>query len=385
MKITKFQIGLLAAFVLFIIVGVAVFATYKGSSQKNTLPSITVWGTFPKTNFDSYVSKVNNTLAEQLNISYVQVSQTTFLNEFVSALARGNGPDAILVPADVLLPTEDKLAPIPYSVMPARTFLNTFVDEARVYLGPNGVMGVPFSIDPMVMYWNRDIYNAAGVATPPKFWDEFIALNPKLSQKDDNGNILKAGIAMGDFSNVDYARELLGTLMLQVGNPITQLNQQGGYVESTLKNTQLGDLTPALKYFTAPVDPSSPSYSWNKSWPNSKTAFLSGKLSTYFGLASELFKLRQKNPNLNFDVASMPQYRTGGTAALYARMYGFSIVKASTNANGTYQIISLLTQPANLVNVSNDLYLPSVSRAVIASGSNDLQPRRSHIPRLARL
>lgn len=371
MKITKFQIIVLVLFVIFTIAGVATFATYRGKAQENTLPPITIWGTFPKATFDQYIGKVNNTLASPITVTYVQESQATFLSNFIAALARGRGPDAILVPADVLLPTEDKLAPIPYSVLPSRTFLNTFVDEARVYLGKEGVMGVPFSIDPMVMYWNRDLYNSSGVAVPPKYWDEFTALAPKLTKKDDNGNILQAQIAMGDFSNTDYARELLGTLMLQVGNPITQLNSNN-YVESTLKASNgAGDTTPALKYFTQFVDPASDSYSWNRSWPNSKTAFLSGKLTTYFGLASELYKLRQRNPNLNFDVSPIPQFRTGGVAATYARMYGFSIVKASANANAAYQIISILTAPSNLVTISNDLYLPSVSRAIIASGSND--------------
>ncbi len=369
---TKFQIIVLGIFVAFIVIGVIAFATFKGSTGTSSLPSITVWGTFPADTFNTYVAKISTTLPESLTINYKQESPQQFPQDFVAALARGIGPDVILIPSDMLLPEENKLTLIPYGTLPQRTFLDTYIQEAGIYDTGSGFIGVPFTVDPLVMYWNRDMFNAAGVATYPRYWDEFTGLNQKLTTKDANGNIRQSAIALGDFTNVDNAREILGSLFMQVGSRIT-VQAPTGAVTSAINagNGSGADITPALQFFTQFVDPTNANYSWNRSMPDSKTAFLSGTLATYFGLASELSDIQAKNPNLSFDVAPLPQLRTGGTKAGYAEMYGFSIVRASANANAAYQIISILTEPAYLSTLSATMYLPPTRTDLIAAGSND--------------
>lgn len=370
MKISKFQIITLAIFLLCLIAGVAAFAMYKGNSSSTNIPAITIWGTFPSDTFSSYVAKVNISLQQPITVNYVQKSSATFSQEFISALARGTGPDGLLIPADMLLPHYDKLSAIPFSALPQRTFIDNFIDEGAIYLNQNGIVAIPFTVDPLVMYWNRDTFNAAGIATYPKYWDEFTALNAKLTNKDQNGNIRKSAVALGDFTNVTNAREILGTLIMQVGNPVTKVNNDGS-IQSTVKTSAAVSPVSAINYFTQFVDPSSANYSWNRGMPSSKSAFLSGSLATYFGFTSELSDIRTKNPNLNFDVAPLPQVRTGGIKASYARMNAFSITRISANPNAVFQIISILTDPANLTQLNKTIYLPTVRRDVIAQGSND--------------
>ncbi|MES2216028.1 MAG: extracellular solute-binding protein [Patescibacteria group bacterium] len=367
---SKFQLIILSIFIVFIIGGVIAFARFKGQDSKSQLPPITVWGTFPADTFDLYVSKVNNAYSQQLRVTYVQKRPEEFSRDFIAALARGTGPDALLITADALIPHQDKITPIPYSALPQRTFLDSYVQEGTVYLTEAGALAVPFIIDPLVMYWNRDTFDQAGIATRPQYWEEFATLDKKLTLKDDKGTIRKSAVALGEFSNIGNARELLGSLFMQLGNPITARGVEGGVV-STLKSTSAANPAPALKFFTEAVDPSNPSYSWNRSMPESKTAFLSGTLATYFGFASELSDLRAKNPNINFDVAPLPQIKGGNQKATYARMYGFSIVRSSPNAGAVYQIMALLTNPLPLAELSQSLYLPSVRREVIAKGSTD--------------
>jgi ABC-type glycerol-3-phosphate transport system substrate-binding protein len=104
---------------------------------------------------------------------------------------------------------------------------------------------------------------------------------------------------------------------------------------------------------------------------NDKSAFLGGYLSTYFGFASEIKDIASKNPNLNFDIAPLPQLKNGVKKAVYGKMYGFSILKASQSQNAAYQIVSVLTSPQILKDLSDSLYLPSVRRDIISLGSND--------------
>jgi ABC-type glycerol-3-phosphate transport system substrate-binding protein len=176
---------------------------------------------------------------------------------------------------------------------------------------------------------------------------------------------------MGDFTNVDNARELLGSLFLQLGNPITKTDASTGAVSTTLRPSISVDPISALQFFTQFIDPNKPNYSWNRSMPDSRTAFLSGISATYFGFASELASIRAKNPNLNFDVAPLPQVRTGGQKAAYAKMLAFSLVRSSPNTNAAFQIISMLNDPQYLGSLATKLYLPSVRRDVIAQGSTD--------------
>jgi ABC-type glycerol-3-phosphate transport system substrate-binding protein len=366
---SKFQIITLAIFVVALIAGVVAFATYRSSTSQSRLPPIVIWGVFPAETFKQYVGQVNNTLSESISVQYVQKSPESFSQDFVKALALGQGPDAILITADMLLPQENKLTLIPYDALPRRTFMDSYIQEAQVYLTQNGILGIPFTVNPLVMYWNRDTFNAAGLATYPRFWDEFTALNQKLTVKDQNGNVRKSAAAMGSFANITNAREFLGSLMLQVGNPVT-IQMGDGTAASALKTGVSTDPSPALTFFSQFADPSNANYSWNRGLPADKTAFLSGMLATYFGFAGELADLKSKNANLNFDVAPLPQLRSGGKAAAYARMYGFSIVRASPNSNAAFQIISILTAPQNLGKLSQSLYLPSVLN-ILNQGSSD--------------
>jgi len=370
MKISKFQIIVLAIFGIFIVAGVASFALYKGSNSSDSIPTVTIWGTFPSDTFNLYVAKINVSLSQPLTINYIQKSPDTFSQEFVAALARGIGPDGLLIPVDMLLPQYDKLVAIPFTALPQRTFIDSYIEEANIYLNSNGVIAIPFTVDPLVMYWNRDTFNAAGIAAYPKYWDEFTSLNQKLTLKDENGNIRKTAVALGDFSNVGNAREILGTLIMQSGNPVTMADKDG-FIQSTLKTSAQISPAPAINFFTKFTNPSSPDYSWNRGMAPSKSAFLAGTLATYFGFTSELADIRAKNPNLNFDVAPLPQVRTGGTKAAYAKMNGFSIVRTSPNAGAVFRVISILTDPVNLSELNQTLYLPTVRRDVIARGSND--------------
>jgi len=368
--VSKFQTVILGIFVVCLVGGVIAFMSYKGTGNSTQLPEISMWGTFSADVFNSYVTMINSKSANSVSVKYRQIKPDQFYLTFITALARRAGPDAVLLPSDLLLPNIDKVMLIPYTALSQRTFLDTYIQEANIYVKTKGTLAIPFTIDPLVMYWNRDMFNAASIATYPKYWDEFTSLAAKLTDHDNDGNIKKSAVAMGDFSNTTNARELLGTLLLQLKNPITKDNEYGELV-TTISSSANSTTQSVLKFYTQFVDPSSQNYSWNKGMPNDKTAFLSATVATYFGFASEISELRSKNPNLDFDVAPIPQVRTGGTKATYGRMSGFSVLKSSANTNNAYQVIATLTAPSNIAKLASTMYLPPVRRDLIAQGSTD--------------
>ncbi len=370
---SKFQIILISIFVVCIIGGIVAFATYKGNTTENELPAITVWGTFPAAIFDKYVIDLNTTREKALNISYVQIRAENFDKTFIETLARGQGPDAILIPQDLIYKHEDKIIPIPYTVISERDFRDTFIRQSELYLTGNGALALPFVVDPLVMYWNRDSFTNAGIAKPPIFWDEFDNLNTKLTQKDINSNVRKSAIALGEFNNISHAREIFGTLLMQAGNPITYRNTEN-FISSALKNGNyqgLNSSLAALDFFIQFSNPKSVNYSWNRSLSNSRSSFLSGNLATYFGFASEISDLRAKNPNIDFDVAPLPQARNGKNRATYGGMYGFSVVRSSANPSNTFSVVNSLLSSSALSNMIKLSYLPPVRLDMISTGSTD--------------
>lgn len=372
---SKFQIILTAVFVLFIAIGVAVFATYKGSGSVATLPTITVWGTLPEGTVGQFLQIINRTQPTPITMNYREIRESDFNKTFIETLARGSGPDAIIIPQDMLYKQEDKLTPIPYTTLPERNFKDVFIRQAEQYLSPAGVLAVPFTIDPLVMYWNRDIFTNAGISSYPRFWDEIEGGVSKITLRDNNANVRRSIVALGEFQNVTHARELFGTLLMQAGNPVTKHDGNTAAIESALGRATNFSGTPstqaALSFFTQFSNPSDPAYSWNRSLPSSKSSFLSGKLATYFGYASELADIRAKNPNIDFDVAPMPQARKGTKRLTYGRMYGWSIVRSSQIPGPTYNVILALTSTDALKTWAELNYLPSVRRDVIAQGSTD--------------
>jgi ABC-type glycerol-3-phosphate transport system substrate-binding protein len=254
-----------------------------------------------------------------------------------------------------------------------RDFLDTYIGGAQLYLGAQGALAIPILVDPLVMYWNRDLFTNAGIATYPQYWDQFPGLVPKLTQIDANRNIQRSSVALGEFTNVPHAREIFGSLLLQLGNPVS-VSTSGG-LASALGNSSAyqgeNSTTQVLDFFTEFANPTSQYYSWNRSLPSADSDFLSGGLAVYFGYASEINQLRAKNPNINFDAAPLPQVRNGSTRAVYGTIYGLSIVKSSANPTNSYSVIQILTNPSNLSTLVSLAYLPPARRDMIAAGTTD--------------
>ena len=228
------------------------------------------------------------------------------------------------------------------------------------------------------MYWNRDTFNTAGIASigtvsAPITWAMLAGYNAKITQVDVNANIQKSLVALGEFANVDNARDILSALFLQTGNTITSLAADNS-VNSVLGSGQsqgVQSVNNAVTFYGSFANPSNVNYSWNRSLPSSQSYFLSGNLAVYFGFASELASLRNKNPNLNFDVAPFPQPQNQKANVTYARMYGFSLVKASPNPTAAYTILQNFLTPDAIASWNSMTSLPSVRRDLIAQGTTD--------------
>lgn len=364
MKNSKiFQYVFIGAFVFFIIVGAILFSTYKSKDNSVTNISITMWGTLPSDLFNSFVSKYFNDNEIKYTINYIERSKATFDRDLVEALASGVGPDAIMLPEDLIVRYSNKIFPIPYTTLSELTFKQTFAQEAEMYLTSSGVLALPFTIDPLVMYWNRDTFNNSSITKPPTTWNEISNLVPKMTKKDQMSNILTSMVAMGEFRNVLNAKEILSSLILQTGNNLVVVDEENSFI-STLKDP---GVTQALQFYTNFSNPNKTTYSWNRSLTDSRSAFANGDLAIYLGFASEYVTIKNINPNLNFDVAPLPQTNGAKAYSTFGNMLGFAILKNSTNPAGTFTVLSSLISSAAYPYWSTIFNLPSARRDILGA------------------
>lgn len=369
---STFRIILTGVFAMFIVIGVISFAVFRGGSGGSQLEQVTIWGNIPESIFIKSLENINLNKDVKISVNYIEKDSDSFGRDFIEALASSVGPDAILLSQDQILQYEDKLYPIPYSSISERSFKDTFIEEAELYLSSKGIIALPFSIDPLVMYWNRDMFTDALLVQPPSYWDEFYSLAGKITKADRDLNISRSAVSMGEFRNIANAKEILSLLIIQAGNPIIK-DSEGGL--SSILNDSLGfNSSPteaAIRFYTEFSNPSKTSYSWNRSLPLSTSYFLSGDLGIYFGFASELGDMKMKNPNLNFDVAVVPQRREAKTKITFGKMQGFALVKSSKKLSSAYATISVLTAKDNIEAWSKISGLPPVRKDLLSLGSAD--------------
>lgn len=365
---SKFQIILMLVFGFFVLLGVLVFASGWGSGSK-TVSRVTVWGTMNSSLFEKFMREAGIDQDKTLSITYVEKNKDTFDTDFIEALASGIGPDLFFLSQDSIVKHQDKIFPIPYKNYSERDFKDTFVEEGELYMTNTGILALPFIVDPMVMYWNRDLFSNVGIATPPKYWSELYDLSTKLTKKDTNLNITKTTLALGEYGNVTHADKILSLFIMQAGNPITMRNSNGTIENLFNQRLSLAAIPAerALNFYTEFSNPLKPFYSWNRSLPDSKSYFLSGDLALYFGFASELSDIRLKNPNLNFDVSQIPQTKDSGRVITFGNMIGLAIPKNSPNIAAAYRVATILTDAQSIAALTRVTSLPPVRRDLLAT------------------
>lgn len=372
-----FQIVIMGVFAVLIIFGFLGFSgkldsIFPKSASDINYGEVVLWGSIPSETMNKLILS-NLREDKSVSIKYVEKSAKTLNRDFIEALASGKGPDIILLAQDEIVKNLDKFSPISYQTVLERDFKNTFIEEGEMFLRPDGVLALPFTIDPIVMYWNRDIFTSALIPSPPAFWADFYDLVPKITTRDKNGNITRSLVSFGEYRNVSHAKEIISILMMQAGSPIVQ--SKNGVLSAALiissKAAAENPVITAMRFYTEFSKSDKDSYSWNRSLPESRLMFDAGDLALYFGYASEYQLIKQSNPHLNFDVTVVPQVGRTAKKLTFGRVQGIAIVAASKNPAGAFKAASLLSGKSVVSGISTLLGLPPVRRDLIAVPPTD--------------
>lgn len=374
-----FQIGVFIACAVGIILAMLIFSGKipigEDSADQTLKGRLTIWGTLSGDAVRSTTDQLRQVYKE-VNISYIQKPDATFQADLVNALASGKGPDMVIITPAEVIQNKDRILEIPYQSFPQAAFQGTFIDQGSLFLTSTGVLAFPYVIDPLVMYYNRDLLTSSFTVSAPKTWDELITLNKKVTVKDDAGKITTQTAALGTFDNITHAKEIVSAMIFQTGNKIVAWDPFTKKYISKFSQADAGGtsgVSNALGFYTSFANANDQDrYSWNGSLPKDKDQFIAGRLATYFGFSSELEGIRLLNPNLNFDIALFPQRSTGDVKATYGKLYGLAIMKVSPNVNLAIAMAQqMISQPNLSIYLSFDRSVISARRDMVSVDSAD--------------
>lgn len=156
-----------------------------------------------KDDFDLYDRIVGDFMVENPNIE-VKVDWLPWgeaLAKFKTQFAAGTPPDVFWLWVNEFqfyYSTNNLLNISPYVEADGFALDEYFPVSVDAYTGGDGnLYAMPREISGMVIYYNKDMFDDAGIDYPAEdwTWDDFLAVAKQLTVKDDNGNVVQYGSA----------------------------------------------------------------------------------------------------------------------------------------------------------------------------------------------
>ena len=370
MEINKSNIIYYIAPVVIVAAIIVIFWGMKSSSLSSA--KIIFWGFENKTSYDNIF--VDFKLAyPNIEIEYEQKSPETYEKDLLSAMAAGQGPDIFPMKHTWLPRYQDKISPLPAKLMPLKDYYDTFVDVAAQDLIADGnIYGVPWYVDTLALYWNKDFFNTVGIAQTPKNWDEFVEDVQKITIKDENSNISRAGAAIGANSNVNNSTDILALLMMQSGAKMTESKSEATFNrEIVAGGDRFKPGRDALEFYVNFSNPQYKTYTWNNRMGNSLESFIQGKTAMIFDYSSAAATISKNAPYLNFSIAPMPQVKDTNVAITYADYWAESVWLNSKNAEAAWTFILWMAGQENQKKYLDIIKKPASRRDVIPLQADD--------------
>lgn len=367
-----FQIIVLAVFGISALAGLVIFSTMQSGGDAVKTGPVLIWGLLPQDSVDATLAELAVTDKSLANVTYLEKAKETFGTELARAIAEENGPDLVIITQEELIAERAKLIVIPFDTVPERAFIDAYVPLSELLLTDTGTYGMPLTVDPLVMYYNRATLTAAGIAFPPTTWEAVNGLAQSLSVVSQTGAIAKSVIPFGDYANVRNARAVLSAIFFQAGIPMT--GDDNGRLGAKLVGegeSGLSTASAAISFFTQFADPAKTVYSWNRAMQNSRAMFLAGDLLLYPGFASERAFIRSANPNLDFDMSALPQPSSTAGHTTYGLVYAAAIPRASFNPSGALSVAITLSGRAESEYLAQLSGMAPAVRASLTSSTGD--------------
>jgi multiple sugar transport system substrate-binding protein len=264
------------------------------------------------------------------------LNPTQYRDTLFTRLSEAGEPpaDIVLVHNSWVSKIKDQLSPAPASFMDTATYESTFYPSAaESAIIDNKIYASPFYFDGLSLVYNKKHFASVDQETPPTAWEEFRRLALSLTQKDKDGNLIRAGAAIGTSTNIDFFSDIIGLMFAQAGVS----------VPADIDSKQAQD---ALSFYTTFANEDG---IWNASMPEASTAFAQEKVSMIFIPSWNLLDILRVRPDLDIGVAPVPQARPESPVS-WGSFWMYAVPAKSTNKEVAWDFIKFLsTEEAQLL------------------------------------
>ncbi|HLD28369.1 MAG TPA: extracellular solute-binding protein [Patescibacteria group bacterium] len=244
----------------------------------------------------------------------------------------------------------------------ADTVYNDIVIDGRVY-------GFPLSLETLIMFYNRDLLNQAGISQAPTDWNTFVEAVQKITRYNSQGNVARAGAAMGTGSNTNNSFDILSILMMQSGATMTNSRGYASFT-SVDKGSDYNPGQKAIEFYTDFATPTQSSYTWDLTMDNSFASFLSGQVGMMFNYNHNLSSIRAQAPRLNLGIAPIPQVKPDSPVN-YGSYWLETVSKKSAHTNQAWDFILYATKEANVKSYLDKTKSPTALKSLVNSQLED--------------
>jgi multiple sugar transport system substrate-binding protein len=362
--------------ILFLIIILVIVAVATGGNDTRTPPpappgpvEITIWNLFEDSANVQPILQDYQQLHPETRITYQVKRVEDYEQELLDALAEGRGPDIFVIRSDWLPKYQNKLAPAPDLLFTLREFRETFAPViAGDFLVDSKIWALPLSIDALGLYVNRDLLADAGIASPPRTWEEVSAAVRKITRRSGTGNFLVSGIALGTQSNINRAVDNLLLLMLQNNTQFYDPESRFTLFDQGVSYPNGEVFYPgrnALEFYTQFANPAKDVYTWNARQAYSIDAFTQGKLGMMLGYAYVREILRAQAPHLAFEIAPVPQISLAGPRTNLSLYWALAVSKQSAHQQTAWDFLKFATTKGELAKLYELHKQPSPRRDMI--------------------
>ncbi len=322
--------------IIFVLIATILLSACKSlpiGTNSNKEVSLVFWGLWESANVNQQLINDYKKEHPNVNITYVMKNTQKYRESLQAQIASGKGPDIFVFHNTWTPMIKAELSELPTSIIPQANIKKDYFPIVFENLrnSEKKFVGLPTGIDGLGLYWNEDIFKAAGIASPPTTWQELSQTAAKLTVKGPDGNIRTAGVALGTASNVDHYSDILGLMLLQNN--------------ADIKNPTDQRSVDSLEYYTRFA--TGQNKVWDESQPSSTVAFIGNNLAMYFAPSWRAAEIKAANPALNFKIAPLPQL--GENKVTWASYWALGVSSKSTNQEEAWKFIKFLQEDQTMI------------------------------------
>lgn len=298
------------------------------SSTSKNVVTLTYWGLWEPVNVIQSVISDFEAENPGIKINYQQQSAPDYQERALTTLDSDSVPDIIRLHTTWLPLFATKLSISPANTVSAASIQNNFPEIVNKLLVVNNqVYGVPVTVDGLGLYVNTAMFQQRSLEMPTT-WNDVLDAAKTLKEVDAlSGKLTRAGIALGNTTNVDHWPDIVSLMLLQAGVKLTDIQASAAEVEAT------------LSFYTDFV---TKNRVWDDTMPTSTVAFANERVAMMLAPLWRAPEIKQINPTLAWKILPVPQLPKSDTVN-WASIWFEAVPKNSKHSKEAWKFIEFLS------------------------------------------